>query len=48
MEISEQLATPSKCAGLGAAIAAELMIGLWFSNGIILAVGVTGSFTHFV
>ena len=36
---SEQL-TLSKYAHLGAAIAAEIMIGFWFGIGIILAVGV--------
>ena len=35
---SEQLATLSKYKGLGAAMAAELMIGFWFEIGIILAV----------
>ena len=38
---SEQLANKSKYAGLGAAIAAELMmIRFWFGIGVILAVGV--------
>ena len=32
--------TLSKYAHLGAAIAAEIMIGFWFGIGIILAVGV--------
>ena len=31
METSEQQATLSKYAGLGAAIAAELMIGFWLA-----------------
>ena len=30
--------TSSKYAGLGAALAAELMIGFWFGIGVILAV----------
>ena len=33
-EMSEWLATRSKCVGFGAAMTAELMIGFWF--GIIL------------
>ena len=36
---SKQSATPSKDAGLGAAITAELMIGFWFGVGVMLAVG---------
>ena len=31
-------ASPSKYTGLGAAIAAELMIGFWFGIGAILAI----------
>ena len=37
-EISKWLATPSKYSGLRADIAAEVMIGFWFSTGVILAV----------
>ena len=37
---SEQPANPSKYTGLGAAIAAEVMIGFWFGIAVILAVGV--------
>ena len=48
MEMSEQLATSSKYAGLGAAIADELMIGFWFGIGVILAVGVLDGLNHFV
>ena len=29
---------PGPCTGLGAAIAAELMIGFWFGIGVVLAV----------
>ena len=38
----------SKYAGLGAAIASELMIGFWFSVGVILAIGVVDSLSHFI
>ena len=46
METSEQLATPSKYAGLGAVIATKLMIGIWFGNGVILAIGVVDSLNY--
>ena len=36
----KQPATPSKYAGLGAAITAELMIGFWFGVGVMLPIGV--------
>ena len=39
-ETNERPPTPSKYAGLGAAVAAELMIGFWFGTGVILAIGV--------
>ena len=39
-ETSEWLATPSKYAGLGPAIAAKLMIGFWFGIGVIFTIGV--------
>ena len=45
---SEQLATPSKYAGLGAAITAEQMIGFWFGVGVMLAVGVVDGLNRFV
>ena len=35
----------SKYAGLGAAMAAEVMIGFWFGVGVILAVVVVDSMT---
>ena len=38
METIDQTTTPNKYKGLGAAMAAELMIGLWFGIGAILAV----------
>ena len=42
MEVTDltrkQPATLSKYAGLGAAMTAELMIGFWFSVGVMLAV----------
>ena len=31
----------TKYAGLGAAIAAELMVGVWLGTGVMLAVGIT-------
>ena len=37
---------PSKYAGLGAALAAELMLGFWFGIGVILAVGVVHSLNY--
>ena len=40
--------TPSKYMGLGAAIAAELMIGFLFSIGVMLAVGVVDSLNYCV
>ena len=45
-ETSEWLATPSRYTGLGAAMAAELMIGFWFGIGVILAVGVVDSLNY--
>ena len=45
-ETSEGLAAPSKYAVLGAAMAAELMIGFWFGIGVILAVGVVDSLNY--
>ena len=39
-------ASPSKYAGLGAAITAELMIGFWFGIGVILAVGVADGLNY--
>ena len=45
-ETSKRLATPSKYAGLGAAMAAELMIGFWFDIGVISAVGVVYSLNY--
>ena len=45
---SEQLTTPSKYSGLGAAITAELIISFLFGIGVMLAVGVVDSLNHFV
>ena len=42
--MSEQPATLSKYAGLGAAITAELMISFWFGVGV----GVVDGLNHFV
>ena len=36
--MNKQPTTPSEYEGLGAAMAAELMIGFWFGIGVILAV----------
>ena len=43
-----EMTTPSKYAGLRAAITAELMIGFWFGVGVILAFGVADGLNHFV
>ena len=43
-ETSEQPATPCKYAGLGAAIAAKLMIVFWFDSGVILVAGVVDTY----
>ena len=48
METSEQLATPSKYEGLGAAMAAELMIGCLFGIGVILAITIVDSLDYCV
>ena len=45
-ETSKWLTTPSKYAGLRAAIAAKLMIGFWFGIGVILAIGVVDSLNY--
>ena len=45
-ETSEQLTTPSKYTGHGAAMAAELMIGFWFGIEVILAVGVVDGLNY--
>ena len=37
-----------KYTGLGAAITAELMIGLWFGIGVTLAIGVVDGLNHFI
>ena len=47
-EMSELTTTPSKYTGLGAAIAAELMIGFWFGIGVILYVGAVDGQNYFV
>ena len=43
-----EIPTPSKYAGLGAAITAELMIGFWFGIGVILAVKMMRSLEYFI
>ena len=43
-ETSKQPA--SKYAGLGAAMATELMVGFWFGIGVNLAVGVVDGLDH--
>ena len=45
---SKKPSAPSRYAGLGAAITAELMIGFWFAVGVILAVGVVDGLNHCV
>ena len=42
-ETSGWLTTPNKYAGVGAAMAAELMIGFWFGVAVILAIVVVDS-----
>ena len=44
--IDQTTETPSKYEGLGAAMAAELMIGFWFGIGAILAAKVVYSLEH--
>ena len=39
---------PSKYAGLGAAIAAELMIGFWFGIGAIFAIKMVSSLEELI
>ena len=46
MEEQVEMTTPSKYAGLGAAITAELMIGFWFGVGIMLAAGVADDLNY--
>ena len=46
METSKRPTTRSKYAGLGAAMAAKLMISLWFCIGVILAIGVVDSLNY--
>ena len=45
-EKSRWLATPSKYARLGTAIAAKLIIGIWFGIGVILPIRVMDSLNH--
>ena len=45
---SKQPTMPSKYAGLGAAITAELIIGFWFGVGVMFAVGVADGLNHSV
>ena len=45
-ETKEWPTTPSKYACLGAAMAAELMIGFWSGIGVILAVGVVDNLNY--
>ena len=44
--MNEKPTTPSKYEGLGAAMAAELMIGFWFAIRAILAVKMISSLDH--
>ena len=45
---SRKPANLSKYAGLGAAIAAELMASFWFGVGVILAVGIVDDLNYCV
>ena len=45
-EMNELPTTRSKYTGLEAATAAKLMLGFWFSIGVILAVGVVDSLNY--
>ena len=47
-DLREQQISPTKYAGLGAAITAVLMIDFWFGVGVMLAVGVADGLNHFV
>ena len=46
METSVRPTTSSKYGGLGAAIAAEVMIGFWFGIGVIFAIGVVDGLNY--
>ena len=48
MDEQMEMTTPSKYAGLGAEITAELIIGFWFGVGVMLAFGVADGLNHFV
>ena len=43
---SEQPETPGKYEGLGAAMAAELIIGFWFGTGVILAIRIVDNLDY--
>ena len=42
----DSLITPSKYTGVGAAMAAELMIGFWFGVGVVLVVEVVDGLNY--
>ena len=46
MKMNKNLSTSSKYAGLGAAMAAELMIGYWFGIGAILSIKIVQSLEY--
>ena len=48
MKTNKNLSTSSKYAGLGAALAAEIMVGFWFSVGAILAVKMVNSLEELI
>ena len=48
MEEQMEMTTPSKYAGLGAPITAELMIGFWFGVGFMLAAEIVDGLNHFL
>ena len=47
-EQMKEMKPTTKYAGLGAAVAAELMVSFWFDIGVILAVGVADGLNYCV
>ena len=45
---NKNLSTSSKYTGLGAALAAELMVGFWFAVGAILAIKMVNSLEELI
>ena len=48
LETNKNSSTSSKYAGLGAAMAAELMIGFWFGIGAMLAIKMVSSLEELI